>query len=454
MASLSPTKRPLLVQPSPRPALWTVRNKRYAVPESFVLAHPGGREAIDLGRGRNCTELFESYHALTDKPHAMLAKWYVEDARPGDVDYDESFCWEPSATPFYSELKTAVRHYFASHHLSHKAKWSKLFIVLFFALLTAATYLAWLRGSWWAPFLLPIFYWLGPACLLHDGSHFALSARPWVNGLLARLGSYHMGLFAWYHQHVIGHHSYTNVLDRDPDLRAFEGAPPESIYGHRLSPFAPYFGMYRRWLKSLLITMPFSCLQPSIKQDTNVWLQHHYDDTVAVTLLTQPSQARTVVHMATRVLLWSLLFVLPFFLHSPGKALFFALWPPFAYGVQYYIFSQISHINEDCFHPSTSKDWAQHQIQTSLDWGVHHPLWKYLSIALNLQTIHHLFPQVDSSHHMELRPIVERVAARHNVKMNYAPTLWDALVVHFRHIYTINRGGINEPIQATTLMHK
>ena len=38
--------------------LWTVHNKRYDL-AGFVHAHPGGIHAIGLGRGRNCTALFE-----------------------------------------------------------------------------------------------------------------------------------------------------------------------------------------------------------------------------------------------------------------------------------------------------------------------------------------------------------------------------------------------------------
>jgi hypothetical protein len=107
------------------------------------------------------------------------------------------------------------------------------------------------------------------------------------------------------------------MLDKDPDLRAFEGVPPEHFYGHRLTPWAPYFPMYRRWLRSLLITMPFSCLQPSIRQDSSVWLSGHYDSTVPVTV--RPPAWRVVFHLCVRALLWSALFVLPFFLFSPAK---------------------------------------------------------------------------------------------------------------------------------------
>ena len=39
----------------------------------------GGPVALNLARGRDCTELFESYHALVDAPHVMMAKYLAED---------------------------------------------------------------------------------------------------------------------------------------------------------------------------------------------------------------------------------------------------------------------------------------------------------------------------------------------------------------------------------------
>ena len=33
----------------------------------------GGRDALESTQGRDCTALFESYHAFVDRPHAMLA---------------------------------------------------------------------------------------------------------------------------------------------------------------------------------------------------------------------------------------------------------------------------------------------------------------------------------------------------------------------------------------------
>ena len=48
------------------PMLWRIHGKEYDLAD-FVNKHPGGKESILLGRGRDCTALFESYHAFTNQ---------------------------------------------------------------------------------------------------------------------------------------------------------------------------------------------------------------------------------------------------------------------------------------------------------------------------------------------------------------------------------------------------
>jgi hypothetical protein len=128
---------------------------------------------------------------------------------------------------------------------------------------------------------------------------------------------------------------------------------------------------------------------------------------------------------------------------------------PFAlHSCIFYVFSQVSHIQEECFEPratvakaaitdganaaeeeegssdessapqlslartttsssSTSTtsnggsggergrgcDWAVHQVSTTADWGTDSTVWLYLSNGLNHQTLHHLFPQVNKYTH-------------------------------------------------------
>jgi cytochrome b involved in lipid metabolism len=44
--------------------LWLIDGQEYNLAD-FVHRHPGGKEAILLGQGRDCTALFESYHSFT-----------------------------------------------------------------------------------------------------------------------------------------------------------------------------------------------------------------------------------------------------------------------------------------------------------------------------------------------------------------------------------------------------
>lgn len=52
--------------PIARTNQWTVHGIDYDLTD-FVKLHPGGKEALELGRGRDCTALFESYHPFTKR---------------------------------------------------------------------------------------------------------------------------------------------------------------------------------------------------------------------------------------------------------------------------------------------------------------------------------------------------------------------------------------------------
>ena len=52
---------------------WLLHGSYYDF-SAFVPNHPGGRRAIMLGKGRDCTALFESYH--TNLPSEKLLEKY------------------------------------------------------------------------------------------------------------------------------------------------------------------------------------------------------------------------------------------------------------------------------------------------------------------------------------------------------------------------------------------
>jgi hypothetical protein len=101
-------------------SLWWIHGKGYSL-EEFVDRHPGGVEAILLGKGRDCTAMVESYHPFTSQHWKVLEKYLVLESHQNQqqqmVD-DESGTQQPTRTEhkgkygsedfFYEILKERV----------------------------------------------------------------------------------------------------------------------------------------------------------------------------------------------------------------------------------------------------------------------------------------------------------------------------------------------------------
>jgi hypothetical protein len=67
--------------------LWWIHGNGYDL-DSFVERHPGGKEAILLGKGRDCTALVESYHAFSSQHNRILEKYLYKQAEGKKQDPD------------------------------------------------------------------------------------------------------------------------------------------------------------------------------------------------------------------------------------------------------------------------------------------------------------------------------------------------------------------------------
>ncbi len=579
---------------TPLEELWTVHNRRYDM-RKFVSAHPGGAAAIQLGQGRNCTELFESYHSLSNETlvTAALKRCYVEDAPPGARDFEHQFNW--NETPVWSALKVRVRAHFDARprgllNTGHRADAYQWFQLLCFVGASALALRSFMRGEVSGAIALPFCYWWGPSPCMHDGGHFSLCRRPWLNTLFAHIGGAHMSLFSWQYQHTVGHHVHTNISGRDPDLYHFSLGADSGLPGFRTSlndrtiPKSSN-GTFRErfWRRGLWLRVPLTSFGPSIIWDAMSLINTGAFAGAFLGLVAYPtglSDAEIAMHSIGRCVVIWLAIIHPItvafvtasaWLYGSITAFLFAVWPYAVHGCLFYMFSQVSHVQEECHlapraaldrskvksehvhdHPldkfslqekrvreamqavtqqgshgptgawsqhhqaqqhlaqeaallrgehvqahergqaqadgkhssrtaaagtgadgstlhqrRTSKsentnrpgrsspgsaaigpllphaeagqeEWAVHQMSHSLDYAVDSRFWLHVSNGLNLQVVHHLFPQVGWGHHMELSKIIAQVAKEHGITYNVKPSFKEAMSSHLQYLTRIN----------------
>lgn len=111
-----------------------VRGRVYDV-TGFLDKHPGGREMLLLAAGRECTDLFEMYHALVDKPEKYLASYDIGAA----VGPPEFTPFPEDTTGFWDTLKSRVKAHFKNTGQNPKSAVGGILRILpVFALLIAA----------------------------------------------------------------------------------------------------------------------------------------------------------------------------------------------------------------------------------------------------------------------------------------------------------------------------
>jgi predicted heme/steroid binding protein len=223
-----------------------VRDAVYDV-SKFVDRHPGG-DLILLQKGRDVTSMFESLHPSTAQK--TLDKFKIGTVAAGSVRSTITF---PPAEQrnFYPTLKARVEEYFKTSgekRRDNPRMYLKALSIIAFTLtawchapppplLSATTsfsssnrYFTFISASPSLPlrFLFAAAWGCGMAlvgvAIQHDANHGAMSNNKHVCTVFGATLDYLSGAssYMWRQQHDYGHHSYTNIHDKDPDIRVTE----------------------------------------------------------------------------------------------------------------------------------------------------------------------------------------------------------------------------------------
>jgi fatty acid desaturase len=405
-----------------------IHNKYYDLSD---FKHPGGTIPLQLADGRDATELFESHHLFSDRNKLLkiLEKYEIPDCdcpvviqNSTGVDSFDCYDWDLTLnSDFTKELKQIMRD--SLQYKDIKAPWWEVCKIagLFLAYLINMYY--YYQGSYIALMVYPLSLWVFTVNIYHDASHFALSQLPWVN----HLGTYTALMFSltycWYHQHIIGHHCFVNILTRDPDLYH------SPLYvRHTLDIRKNKYHVYQHiaawfiWLLAVPVGIIYTGFTKTIKGKA-------YNKVVQ---LSRALSSQTMYYEMAFVALY--MFVLPYV--YIGKILF-VVYPYLAYSVLFMICTQINHLTEDTFH--NHKNFFIHQILNSHNVSPQSYLMELFTGGLNLQIEHHLMPSVNHCHLRKLQPKIQMLCKKYDVQYNCSDSLWEALCKHYEHLRGLSR---------------
>jgi linoleoyl-CoA desaturase len=343
---------------------------------------------------------------------------------------------------FAAELKTRADVYFEGEHRTRRDMPGMY--------LKSAFILGWFGGSWALLVFVANTWWLATALaisiglsiaaigmsVMHDANHGGYSKHRWVNRAFgSTLDLMGVNSFIWRHKHNTLHHTYTNVEGVDYDLDFGVLA--------RLTPSQPCRVWHR--YQHLYLWFFYGFLLPKwvFHDDFVIWRNRH----IGRHPLPRPSRVEWALFVFWKVLFVAWALVIPALFHPLIYVLLFHFIAAFTLGLTLGTTFQLAHCLDEAEFPEPpplgqrmQSDWAEHQLETTVDFAANNPLVTWFCGGLNFQVEHHLFPKVCHLHYPALARIVREVSKKHGLRHRENVTFRDAVSSHFQHLRRL--GGI------------
>ena len=414
-----------------------IHNKYYNI-ENFK--HPGGDIAIWHSYGRDATALFEMYHPFVnqDKLNFILSKYEITDELEIEQYKKDLFPGEDSIqqfeynSEFAKELKSKVKKYFYNEAIRKsttitkvvKATTNRWILIIFLNLLRFLSMIWWLSGSLWGLFIFPLFSWLGLSIVFHDAGHFSLSNNWKINKYMTYFGLDISEPNIWYHQHNIGHHAYTNIQYKDPDIY-------HASYIIRLSKYTPHKYLYNFNNITILIQWVLSFLANNLKIKF-LFINKYIFNFIPVYLNCN------LIYTKLLIIIYFTVNYIISYLWFNGNLLFVII-PHLITSFLFMLNSQITHLHQNTFTNDDNSDWYKHQVITSTNHSIGSISANIFSGGLNYQIEHHLFPFINHCHYPYIQPIIEKVCNKYQVPYKKFNGYTDALDSYYNHMLDLSK---------------
>jgi len=250
-------------------------------------------------------------------------------------------------------------------------------------------------------------------CIMHDASHYGVSKSVFVNRLLHILWCdwNFWAHFSWATHHVYGHHSYTGIYQKDPDLIN----AVNYVRKHPNQPYKPRYETQHIHSFVLLGFAPNQHLGQSLTYLKSILSQTH--------LLNIPIINIPLIDFATWLPLtcfaFYMQFIFPFYYLSFGYGFLMILTYWTTMGMGYMLNVIPNHDTLDTHHSAIKdgevRDWGMQQVCATGNHSTDGSWWsQFVSVmygGMNWQIEHHLYPQVSHVHYPAVGNIVKETCA-------------------------------------------
>ena len=441
--------------------VWQLYGKKYNL-EDYLTFHPGGKTILENTRdASDVTALFETYHAFSNKEYykKKLEEYEIKDPDLSTREPDLS-TREPDLSRVLVEKdkdKEQDNYDFTTYHLlterirkifpkrrSIKAPvlWYIqngimffLYVSTFFPAMFCLKYSIWFRG------LLSQIAGLAFISLgfnvFHDGSHYAISTRPKVNEILAKIWA-SWGIWnadIWFYHHVLHHHSHTGLSYEDLSGKATSFDPDM----YHLLPFArktspsskkivPLLQNRTEWLPFVMIGFPGYY----IGQVLSYLVSANYKNKIFRASL-------PVDHTYYDAVDIGLILVKVYCLYRGGIVTYLN----YTIALNFWYFINIA-LDHDTYESNvenhySGKDWLKMQVCHSGNFLNGNLVWARVFGSINYQIEHHLFPNMSSVHYPTIAPVVREFCQEHGIPYVHHDTLVGAFRSYYKMIQYRNR---------------
>ncbi|MCB0521810.1 MAG: acyl-CoA desaturase [Lewinellaceae bacterium] len=346
---------------------------------------------------------------------------------------------------FFRTLNNRVNEYFQQNDIKKYGNW-KLYLksaVVFAFLLTPYFLILSNNFNQWVMLLLTVMIGTGASfvgmCVMHDGNHGSFSSRQWVNNLMGSSIYFLAGnVYNWKVQHNILHHTYTNIIEHDDDIRT-DGLIRlhKEDKWRRFHKYQHYYSIFLYGLLTLnwVLRKDYRQMRDYMQQGFNFGKKINVTRQWTILILTK----------AIYALIW---IVIPILILNIAwwKVMIGFVVMHYTSGIILSVVFQLAHIVEDAQMPAPAEGgtmentWAIHQLCTTANFAPKNKLVSWFVGGLNFQIEHHIFPHISHVHYPKISKIVKATALEFGLPYIEYSTTRKAILSHFRMLRELGRG--------------